>query len=239
VEPAPAGSRREAWLVLAVSVLLVALVVSATVFLVADTGSPAAVLTGVSVLVSLVALGVAYAGSVAARTAAVASAAEARLARLDATAAAVSLRLCGVVGTREDGGDVRFEAALEFANHATVPAVVHVGAPSLGHVRERGPLSLPPGATVPVRLTHRVPAAELDAALRTWTDHRYGWSVTVPATVENLAGTVVDDVRLTFRFLPFLRTARGAWTWTEATAEHDGGYARLHRREYRTDPVSG
>jgi hypothetical protein len=90
-----------------------------------------------------------------------------------------------------------------------------------------------------VRLTHRVPAAELDAALRTSTDHRYGWSVTVPATVENLAGTVVDDVRLTFRFLPFLRTARGTWTWTEATAEHDGGYARLHRREYRTDAVSG
>jgi hypothetical protein len=214
-------------------------VVSATVFLVADTGSPAAVLTGVSVLVSLVALGIAYAGSVAARTAAVASAGEARLARLDATAAAVSLRLCGVVGTREDGGDVRLEAAMEFANHATVPAVVHVGAPSLGHVRERGPLPLPPGATVPVRLTHRVPAAELDAALRTSTDHRYGWSVTVPATVENLAGTVVDDVRLTFRFLPFLRTARGTWTWTEATAEHDGGYARLHRREYRTDAVSG
>src|SRR3569833_3552478 len=74
VEPALTGSRREAWLVLAASGLLVVLVVSATVFLVADTGSSSAVLAGVSGLVSVVALGIAYAGSVAARSDAVASA---------------------------------------------------------------------------------------------------------------------------------------------------------------------
>jgi hypothetical protein len=238
VEPAPTGSRWGRRLVPAVSIGLVVLV-PATLFLVADTGAAAAVLAGAAVLVAVVAVLLAHAGTVAARSAADASVREATLARIDATAPAVSLRLCDVTGYREDDGDVRLEAALEFTSHASVPAVVHVGPPSLGHVRDRGRQPLPPAATLPVRLTHRISAAEIAAALEQCTEHRYGWSVTVPATVENLSGTVVADVRLTFRFLPFLRTARGTWTWTDATAEHDGGYARLHHREYRTEAVAG
>jgi hypothetical protein len=224
--------------VAAASVGLIVLV-PATFFLVADTGTAAALLTGVAVLVAVVALLVAYQGTRAVRSAALVTAGEATLARLDATAPAVSLRLCDATACREDGGDVRLEATLEVANHASVPAVVHVGPPSVGHVRERGRQPVPPGASLPVRLTHRIPAAEVEAALRTCADHRYGWSLAVPASVENLAGTVVDDVRLTFRVLPFLRTARGTWAWTDAAAEHDGGYARLQRREYRTEAVAG
>ena len=236
VERVPAGSRWDRLLVAAVSIAVIVLV-AAAFFLVAGTGTAAVVLTGAAVLVAVLALVVAYGATTAARSAVAATAGETVLARLDATAPAVSLRLCAVVACRENG-DVRLEAALEFANHATVPAVVSVGAPSLGHVRERGRQPLPPGATLPVRLTHRVSAAEVEAALSTSPDHRFGWSVTVPATVENLAGTVVDDVRLSFRMVPFLRSPRGTWTWTDAAAEHDGGYARLLRRDYRPAAVS-
>jgi hypothetical protein len=240
VERAPipvSGSRRETWLVMAVSIGLIVLV-SATLFLVADTGTAAAVLTGASVLVAVVALVVAYAATVTARSAALAGTSEATLARLDATAPVVTLRLCDVLVYREDDGGVRLEATMEFANHGTTPAVVRVGQPSLGHVRDRGRQPLPPAATLPVRLTHRATADEVRAGLAGCGEHRYGWSGAVPATVESVLGTVADELRLTFRLHPFLRTARGTWTWSDAIAEHDG-YARLLHRDYRAEAVSG
>jgi hypothetical protein len=151
-----------------------------------------------------------------------ATVAQAETQRLDATAAAVSIRMSGLVPVDTVEG-TRIDVSIEIQNHGSLPALVTAVQPTVGSVSERTPVPVPQVVT----LMWKIPPAAAPADIGDRT-------VTLGLTVQNLTRTVTDEYRLTFDLRTYGRSG-STRTWS---VEKNPGYAELVRRSRKDFPTA-